>query len=123
MGSLCTYNKTRRTRYEKEELSKSYESHDVEEKWYRCWLDEGLFKAEDTSDKKPFSIVIPPPNVTGILHIGHALNNTLQDIIVRYKRMQGCNTLWMPGTDHAGIATQNVVEQQLAREGMTRHDR
>jgi len=81
-----------------------------------------LFKAEDTSDKKPFSIVIPPPNVTGILHIGHALNNTLQDIIVRYKRMQGCNTLWMPGTDHAGIATQNVVEQQLAREGMTRHD-
>ena len=106
----------------KEELSKSYESHDVEEKWYRCWLDEGLFKAEDTSDKKPFSIVIPPPNVTGILHIGHALNNTLQDIIVRYKRMQGCNTLWMPGTDHAGIATQNVVEQQLAREGMTRHD-
>jgi len=72
-----------------------------------------LFKAEDTSDKKPFSIVIPPPNVTGILHIGHALNNTLQDIIVRYKRMQGCNTLWMPGTDHAGIATQNVVEQQL----------
>lgn len=106
----------------KEELNKSYESHDVEKKWYQRWLDEGLFRAEDKSDKKPFSIVIPPPNVTGILHIGHALNNTLQDIIVRYKRMQGCNTLWMPGTDHAGIATQNVVEQALAKEGTTRHD-
>jgi len=107
---------------EKEELSKSYESYDVEEKWYRRWLDEGLFRAEDKSDRKPFSIVIPPPNVTGILHIGHALNNVLQDIIVRYKRMDGYNTLWMPGTDHAGIATQNVVEQDLAREGTTRHD-
>ncbi len=106
----------------KEELSKSYESRDVEEKWYRRWMDEGLFRAEDMSDKKPFSIVIPPPNVTGILHIGHALNNTLQDVIVRYKRMEGCNTLWMPGTDHAGIATQNVVEQELAKEKTTRHD-
>lgn len=106
----------------REDLSKVYESRDVEEKWYQCWQDEGLFHAEDTSDKEPFSIVIPPPNVTGILHIGHALNNTLQDIIVRYKRMQGYNTLWMPGTDHAGIATQNVVEQELAREGVTRHD-
>ena len=106
----------------REKLSKVYESQDVEEKWYQRWLDEGLFHAQDTSDKEPFSIVIPPPNVTGILHIGHALNNTLQDIIVRYKRMQGYNTLWMPGTDHAGIATQNVVEQELAREGKTRHD-
>jgi len=106
----------------KEELNKSYESCDVEERWYRRWLDEGLFRAEDKSDKKPFSIVIPPPNVTGILHMGHALNNVLQDIIVRYKRMQGYNALWMPGTDHAGIATQNVVEQALAREGTTRHD-
>ncbi|MEA2014780.1 MAG: valine--tRNA ligase, partial [Thermodesulfobacteriota bacterium] len=105
-----------------EGLNKSYESPDVEERWYRRWLDEGLFRAEDKSDKKPFSIVIPPPNVTGILHIGHALNNTLQDIIVRYKRMQGYNTLWMPGTDHAGIATQNVVEQALAKEGTTRHE-
>ncbi|MBN2396884.1 MAG: valine--tRNA ligase [Deltaproteobacteria bacterium] len=106
----------------REDLSKTYESRDVEGKWYQRWLDEGLFHAQDTSDKEPFSIVIPPPNVTGILHIGHALNNTLQDIIVRYKRMQGYNTLWMPGTDHAGIATQNVVEQELAREGKTRHD-
>ncbi len=107
---------------EREELNKSYESRDVEGKWYQCWLDEGLFRAEDKSDRKPFSIVIPPPNVTGILHMGHALNNILQDIIVRYKRMQGYNTLWMPGTDHAGIATQNVVEQALEKEGMTRHD-
>ncbi len=104
------------------ELQKSYEPSEVEARWYKYWLEEGLFKAEDKSDKKPFSIVIPPPNVTGILHMGHALNNTIQDIIIRYKRMQGYNTLWMPGTDHAGIATQNVVEQELAKENLTRHD-
>ncbi len=103
-------------------LSKSFDPHDVEAKWYRYWLDCGYFRAEDKSERKPFSIVIPPPNVTGILHMGHALNNVLQDVIVRYKRMQGYNTLWMPGMDHAGIATQNVVEQQLAKEGLTRHD-
>ena len=106
----------------REELGKVYEARDVEDKWYQRWLEADLFHAEDRSDKKPFSIVIPPPNVTGILHIGHALNNTLQDITVRYKRMQGYNTLWMPGTDHAGIATQNVVEQGLSREGKSRHD-
>jgi len=103
-------------------LSKVYEPHESEAKWYRYWLDNGFFRAEDTSSKKPFSIVIPPPNVTGMLHMGHALNNTLQDVIIRYKRMQGFNALWMPGTDHAGIATQNVVEQELAKEGVTRHD-
>ena len=103
-------------------LSKSYESHGVEVKWYKYWLDNNYFRADDKSERKPFSIVIPPPNVTGILHMGHALNNVLQDIIVRHKRMQGYNALWMPGTDHAGIATQNVVEQELAREGITRHD-
>lgn len=103
-------------------LSKSFEPHEVEARWYKHWLDCGYFKAEDRSEKKPFSIVIPPPNVTGILHMGHALNNVLQDVIVRYKRMQGYNALWMPGMDHAGIATQNVVEQQLAREGLTRQD-
>ncbi len=103
-------------------LTKSYEPDEVEARWYKYWLEEGLFRAEDKSDRKPFSIVIPPPNVTGILHMGHALNNTIQDIIVRYKRMQGYNTLWMPGTDHAGIATQNVVEQELAKENLTRHD-
>ncbi|MEN6321442.1 MAG: valine--tRNA ligase, partial [Syntrophaceae bacterium] len=81
-----------------------------------------FFRAADTSPKPPFAIVIPPPNVTGMLHMGHALNNTLQDIMTRYRRMQGYNALWMPGTDHAGIATQNVVEQELAKEGITRND-
>ncbi len=107
---------------DKEALSKSYSPQAVEEKWYKYWLEGGFFEAEDKSEKKPFSIVIPPPNVTGMLHMGHALNNTLQDIIIRYKRMKGYNSLWMPGTDHAGIATQNVVEQDLAKEGISRHD-
>ena len=103
-------------------LSKVYEPRESEARWYQYWLDQSFFRAEDSSPKAPFSIVIPPPNVTGMLHMGHALNNTLQDIITRYRRMQGFNTLWMPGTDHAGIATQNVVEQELAKEGITRHD-
>ncbi|MBW2638246.1 MAG: class I tRNA ligase family protein, partial [Deltaproteobacteria bacterium] len=107
---------------DKEALSKSYSPHVVEEKWYKYWMEGGFFEAEDKSEKKPFSIVIPPPNVTGMLHMGHALNNTLQDIMIRYKRMQGYNSLWMPGTDHAGIATQNVVEKELAKEGISRHD-
>ena len=106
----------------KDRLSASYEPREVESRWYRYWLDEGLFRARDASDRKPFCIVIPPPNITGMLHMGHALNNTLQDVVTRFKRMQGCNALWMPGTDHAGIATQNVVEQELAREGTTRHE-
>jgi valyl-tRNA synthetase len=107
---------------EKEELNKEYNPREIESKWYKYFVDHGLFKAEDKSTKEAFSIVIPPPNVTGMLHMGHALNNVLQDIVIRYKRMQGYNALWMPGMDHAGIATQNVVEQQLAREGITRHD-
>ncbi|RLC08488.1 MAG: valine--tRNA ligase, partial [Deltaproteobacteria bacterium] len=102
-------------------LSKSYVPQQVESRWYSYWEKEGLFSAEEVSDKKPFSIVIPPPNVTGALHMGHAYNNTLQDILCRYRRMQGYNVLWMPGTDHAGIATQNVVEKELAKEGLTRH--
>ncbi|MDI6775682.1 MAG: valine--tRNA ligase [Syntrophales bacterium] len=106
----------------KKSLSKVYEPRESEAKWYKFWFDHGFFRAEDKSSKPPFSIVIPPPNVTGMLHMGHALNNVLQDIIIRFKRMQGYNTLWMPGMDHAGIATQNVVEQELAREGITRHD-
>lgn len=106
----------------KEELTISYEPAHVESRWYKYWMEEGLFRAEDISDKPPFSIVIPPPNVTGMLHMGHALNNTLQDIVIRFKRMQGYNALWMPGTDHAGIATQNVVEQELAKEGISRHE-
>ena len=105
-----------------ENLPKSFEPEKVESKWYQYWEEQGLFRAAGKSSKKPFSIVIPPPNVTGILHMGHALNNTLQDIMTRYRRMQGCNALWMPGTDHAGIATQNVVEQELAKQGITRHE-
>ncbi|NVO00108.1 MAG: valine--tRNA ligase [Geobacteraceae bacterium] len=104
------------------ELAKGYEPHDVEKRWYAQWQEKGYFHAAATSDKKPYSIVIPPPNVTGALHMGHALNNTLQDILCRWKRMQGYNVLWMPGTDHAGIATQNVVERQLAAEKKDRHD-
>jgi valyl-tRNA synthetase len=106
----------------RKELTKVYEPGAAEAQWYQYWLDNDFFHAADKSSKKPFSIVIPPPNVTGMLHMGHALNNVLQDICVRYKRMQGYNALWMPGMDHAGIATQNVVEQELAREGLTRHD-
>ncbi|SDU21574.1 valine--tRNA ligase [Desulfobacula phenolica] len=101
-------------------LDKGYEPSGIEEKWYKYWIDNGFFKAEDKSDKPAFSIVIPPPNVTGVLHMGHALNNVVQDIMCRYKRLSGYNVLWMPGTDHAGIATQNVVERDLAAKGQTR---
>jgi valyl-tRNA synthetase len=101
-------------------LDKAYNPHQVEEKWYRYWMERGDFRSDENSDREPYSIVIPPPNVTGVLHIGHALNNTLQDILVRFKRMEGYNALWMPGTDHAGIATQNVVEKQLFAEGLGR---
>ena len=103
-------------------LAKGYEPHEVEKRCYAYWIEEGLFSAEEKSDKKGYSIVIPPPNVTGVLHMGHALNNTLQDILCRYRRLKGDNVLWMPGTDHAGIATQNVVEKKLAAEGKTRHE-
>jgi valyl-tRNA synthetase len=102
-------------------LDKSYDPHRVEEKWYAYWEKKGYFRANELSSLPPYSIVIPPPNVTGVLHIGHALNNTLQDVLVRFKRMKGYDTLWVPGTDHAGIATQNVVEKQLASEGLDRH--
>src|SRR5512142_712587 len=98
-----------------------YNPHQVEEKWYEIWEKTGLFRADENSPRPPFSIVIPPPTVTGSLHMGHALNNTLQDILTRYKRMDGYNALWLPGTDHAGIATQNVVEKQLAEEKTSRH--
>ncbi len=104
-----------------EVLSKGYQPEDVEKKWYKFWVEKGYFKADVTSHKPPFSMVIPPPNVTGSLHMGHALNNTIQDILARYKRMDGYNVLWLPGTDHAGIATQNVVEKMLAKEGISRH--
>jgi len=103
-------------------LPKGYEPHDVEARWYRQWETNGWFRADENSPKPHYSIVIPPPNVTGVLHMGHALNNTLQDILCRWKRMSGHEVLWMPGTDHAGIATQNVVEKQLAAEGKDRHE-
>jgi valyl-tRNA synthetase len=106
---------------QKENMPKGYEPKEVEEKWYKYWEDNRLFRAEAKSDRKPFCIVIPPPNVTGSLHMGHALNNTLQDILCRFKKMQGYNVLWQPGTDHAGIATQNVVERELAAKGTDRH--
>jgi len=105
------------------ELSKRYEPKEVEAKWCNLWLSKNYFTADASDDKKPqFSLVIPPPNVTGALHMGHALNSTIQDALARYKRMQGFNVLWLPGTDHAGIATQNVVEKELRKEGKTRHD-
>ena len=103
-------------------LSKGYEPKEVEEKWYRIWEESGCFHGDEASAKPHYSIVIPPPNVTGVLHMGHALNNTLQDVLVRWKRMCGHEVLWMPGTDHAGIATQNVVEKQLAAAGQDRHE-
>ncbi|HEY6871476.1 MAG TPA: valine--tRNA ligase [Geobacteraceae bacterium] len=104
------------------ELAKVYEPQSVESKWYGAWERAGYFHAVAPSGKAPYSIVIPPPNITGVLHMGHALNNTLQDILCRWKRMSGCSVLWMPGTDHAGIATQNVVERQLAAEGKDRFE-
>jgi valyl-tRNA synthetase len=101
-------------------LDKAYSPAEVERRWYRFWEDNKLFHADENKDGDHFSIVIPPPNVTGNLHMGHALNNTMQDILIRYHRMKGHNTLWVPGMDHAGIATQNVVERKLAEEGTDR---
>ena len=107
----------------KKELNKTYSPAEIEDRLYQFWCDNGYFTPEMDESKKPFSIVIPPPNVTGQLHMGHALNNTLQDIIIRTKRMQGYSTLWVPGCDHAGIATQIKVEEVLRKEkGLTRHD-
>jgi len=99
-----------------------YEPQQVEKKWYAFWEGEKLFHAEVEQAKKPYTIVIPPPNVTGALHMGHAFDETLQDILIRWRRMQGYNALWMPGTDHAGIATQIKVEEELAKEGLNRYD-
>ncbi|HNP59560.1 MAG TPA: valine--tRNA ligase [Nitrospirales bacterium] len=102
------------------QLEKTYNPGEVENRWGSYWIEHQLFQPDPTNPALSFSLVIPPPNVTGSLHIGHALNTSIQDIIVRWRRMQGLNTLWIPGTDHAGIATQNVVERQLAQEGQTR---
>src|SRR5215471_18348712 len=102
-------------------IPKAYEPQAVEEKWYQFWLDNNCFTADPASRKPPFSIVIPPPNVTGMLHMGHVLNNTIQDILSRKARMDGKEVLWLPGTDHAGIATQAVVEKALRKEGLMTH--
>uniref|UniRef100_A0A832LVD9 Valine--tRNA ligase n=1 Tax=Caldimicrobium thiodismutans TaxID=1653476 RepID=A0A832LVD9_9BACT len=101
-------------------LEPSYDPKKVEDKWYKIWEEKKVFEPTYDPQKPKFSMVIPPPNVTGSLHIGHALNNTIQDVLARYKRMDGYDVLWIPGTDHAGIATQNVVERELAKEGLTR---
>jgi valyl-tRNA synthetase len=103
-------------------LEKGYAPREVEKRWYTFWEDSHLFSARENSGGKSYSIVIPPPNVTGVLHMGHALNVTLQDVLCRYRRLMGDNVLWMPGTDHAGIATQNVVEKKLASQGISRHE-
>src|SRR5258708_18136576 len=105
------------------ELPKAYDPVEVEQKGYRFWLEQGYFHADAATPKAPYSIVIPPPNVTGSLHMGHALFVTIQDILIRWRRMGAYNAMWMPGTDHAGIATQMVVERSLkVLEGKSRHD-
>ena len=104
------------------ELASTFSPVDIESRLYQKWLSAGYFTADASSKKEPFSIVLPPPNVTGVLHIGHALDQTLQDCLSRMKRMKGYEVLWLPGMDHAGIATQNVVEKQLAAQGLSRHD-
>jgi valyl-tRNA synthetase len=118
----------------KKELAKAYAPQDVEKKWYSAWEAGGLFYAyrpdeapqdptgRRADDKPPFVVCMPPPNVTGILHMGHALNNTIQDTYIRYHRMLGHESLWLPGTDHAGIATQTKVEKQVKEEGTSRRD-
>lgn len=104
------------------EIDKAYSPSPVEAKWYKYWQDNKLFKSEVDNTKKPYTIVIPPPNITGMLHLGHVLNNTIQDILIRYKRMQGYNACWVPGTDHASIATEAKVVNHLASQGITKKD-
>src|SRR2546430_4096 len=103
------------------EIPKAYEPQAVEEKWYARWLERGCFTADPQSPKPAYSIVIPPPNVTGVLTLGHVLNNTIQDILARRARMLGKEVLWLPGTDHAGIATQTRVEKMMKKQGVIRH--
>ena len=102
------------------ELNKTYDPKDIEDRLYKKWEDNGYFHAEVDRSKKPFTIVMPPPNITGQLHMGHALDNTMQDILIRYKRMQGYNALWQPGTDHASIATEVKVIQALKEQGINK---
>ncbi len=104
------------------ELAKTYDPKGIEDRLYQKWLDKKYFHAEVDYDKKPFTIVIPPPNITGQLHMGHALDNTMQDILIRFRRMQGYNALWQPGTDHASIATEVKIIEKLKEEGINKED-
>ncbi|MEA2502018.1 MAG: valyl-tRNA synthetase [Actinomycetota bacterium] len=104
------------------DLPKVYDPHEVEERLYRFWEEGGYFHADPDPERQPYTIVMPPPNITGALHLGHGMDETLQDVLIRWRRMQGYQALWVPGTDHAGIATQNVVERELAKQGISRHD-
>ncbi|MBQ2274756.1 MAG: class I tRNA ligase family protein, partial [Clostridia bacterium] len=104
------------------ELAKIYEPNEVEDRIYKFWLDGGFFHAEVDESKEPYTIVIPPPNITGQLHMGHALDQTLQDILIRTKRMQGYSALWMPGTDHASIATEAKIVEAMRKEGISKDD-
>src|SRR5213594_4932296 len=104
------------------DLPPQYDPHDVERRLYQRWLDRGVFTARVDSSHEPYVIVMPPPNITAILHTGQGLNNVIQDVLIRFERMRGRAALWLPGTDHAGIATQNVVERLVAKEGTTRFD-
>ncbi len=103
-------------------LAPKYDPVAIEHDQYKRWMDAGIFTADFASDREPYVIVIPPPNVTAVLHMGHGLNNTVQDVFIRFERMRGREALWLPGTDHAGIATQNAVERLLAKEGKSRQD-
>src|SRR2546430_17114030 len=104
------------------EITKSYEAREIEKKWYAAWQAAQAFAGKVVEGKEPYSIVIPPPNVTGVLTMGHVLNNALQDILIRRARLEGKSALWIPGTDHAGIATQAVVERELRKQKMSRRD-
>ena len=104
------------------ELAKAYDPKEVEDRIYDFWLNGGYFHAEVDKDKRPYTIVIPPPNITGQLHMGHALDETLQDIIIRFKRMQGYSTLWLPGTDHASIATEAKIVEAMKKENLSKED-
>ena len=104
------------------ELEKNYNPAQIEQKWYDNWVENKYFHAEVNRSKKPFTIVMPPPNITGQLHMGHALDNTMQDIIIRYKRMAGYEALWLPGTDHASIATEAKIVEKMREEGIDKED-
>src|SRR5215472_13488207 len=121
-ADVTTADQTSRSARQLAQLAPQYVPADVETRRYQGWVDAGYFTADASSAAPSYTIMIPPPNVTGSLHIGHALDHTLIDALIRRRRMQGYNTLWLPGMDHAGIATQNVVERELAKEGLSRHD-